>query len=121
MRFLADMGISQKTVAWLVSKGHEAVHLRTLGLQRLPDSQIVEKARSEQRIVLTLDLDFGYLMAVSGEHLPSVIIFRVSDERSEFVTERLSDVLETCARDLEAGAVISVADSDARVRRLPLR
>ena len=36
MRFLADMGVSQQVVEWLRMNGHEAVHLRDEGLQRLP-------------------------------------------------------------------------------------
>ena len=63
MRFLADMGVSTRTVAWLRSTGHDAVHLLDEGLYRLPDSQILAKAREEARIVLTMDLDFGRLLA----------------------------------------------------------
>jgi len=46
-------------------------------LMKLPDAEILQKARSENRIVLTFDLDFGDLLAASGENLPSVIIFRL--------------------------------------------
>lgn len=46
MRFLADMGISPKTVAFLRGLGHDAVHLHALGLDRLPDSAILELARA---------------------------------------------------------------------------
>ena len=34
MRFLADAGISPKTVDFLRRNGHEAVHVRELGMQR---------------------------------------------------------------------------------------
>ncbi|MEM8559373.1 MAG: DUF5615 family PIN-like protein, partial [Bacteroidota bacterium] len=53
MRFLADMGISPATVAFIRSAGHDALHLREQGLQRLPDVAIMDKARAESRIVLT--------------------------------------------------------------------
>jgi len=66
-------------------------------------------------------LDFGYLMAVSGEQLPSIILFRLADERSEVVNERLADVLAQCKGDLEAGAIISVSEVAIRVRRLPIQ
>jgi predicted nuclease of predicted toxin-antitoxin system len=39
-------------------------------LQRAPDDQILAKAREEGRTVLTMDLDFGYLLAISKEKLP---------------------------------------------------
>lgn len=120
MRFLADMGVSWRTVDWLRQQGHEAVHLREEGLQRLTDDQILLKARSESRTVLTMDLDFGYLLAVGGQELPSVILFRLSDERSQVVNARLAEVLARCANDVQAGAIISVGDTAIRVRRLPI-
>ena len=43
---------------------------REQNLQRAPDDQILAKAREEGRTVLTMDLDFGYLLAISKEKLP---------------------------------------------------
>ncbi len=77
MKFLADMGISPGVVAALCDLGHEAVHLHVLGLDRLPDKDILVLARSEGQVLLTHDLDFGELLAVSGAVLPSVITFRL--------------------------------------------
>ncbi len=50
MKFLADMGISLRTVAWLRDGGDDIVHLREQGLQSLPDEEILVKARIEERI-----------------------------------------------------------------------
>ncbi|HIK17481.1 MAG TPA: DUF5615 family PIN-like protein [Leptolyngbyaceae cyanobacterium M33_DOE_097] len=120
MRFLADMGVSLFTVTWLREAGHDALHLRDEGLQRLSDAAILVKARRENRIVLTMDLDFGSLLALNQEPLPSVILFRLSNERSQFVNERLAIILAQCADALEAGALISVSDETFRVRNLPI-
>jgi predicted nuclease of predicted toxin-antitoxin system len=120
LRFLADMGVSQFTVDWLRQQGHEAVHLREQGLHRMQDPDILKKARTEDRTLLTMDLDFGYLLAASGGHLPSVILFRLSDQRSQNVNARLADVLAQCEPDLQAGAIVSVSDGAIRVRRLPI-
>ena len=49
MRFLADAGISPRTVDFLLQNGHEAVHVRELGMQRAPDPLVVERARAEAR------------------------------------------------------------------------
>lgn len=120
MRFLADMGISMHTVRWLRQQGHDIVHLREIGLQRLPDDEILARARDEKRIVLTMDLDFGYLLSISRGNMPSVIIFRLHDERSEVVNMRLAEVLSRCQSDLEAGAIVSVSEISIRVRSLPV-
>ena len=54
MRFLADMGVSMRVVEWLRSSGHDAVHLRDEGLQKLANGEIFRKATREERIVLML-------------------------------------------------------------------
>ena len=114
------MGISLRTVAWLRTCNYNIVHLRDEGLQRLPDNEILTKARSEGRIVLTVDLDFVQLLAGNRETLPSVILFRLGNENYNEINQRLSEVLNNCQEDLEAGAIISVNNKTFRVRKLPI-
>jgi len=121
MKFLADMGISRRTIAWLREQGHDARHVRELGMQRAADAAILALARDEGRVLLTLDLDFGYLMATGGAMLPSIILFRLGNQTAEFVTMRLADVLEFFLGDLQMGAIISVEEAAIRVRRLPIK
>lgn len=120
MRFLADMAISLSTVVWLRDQGHDVTHLREEGLQRADDQDVLEKARTEDRTLLTLDLDFGYLMAISGQNLPSIVMFRLGNESAEVVTQRLEDTLAVCVSDLEQGAIVTVSEDKIRVRRLPI-
>ncbi len=79
------------------------------------------KARNEGRIVLTVDLDFGYLLAVSAAILPSVVLFRLGNESREVIEEYLDDVLSQCGEKLQAGAIVSVRDDGLRVRLLPIK
>lgn len=58
MRFLADAGISPRTVDYLRRNGHDAIHVREIGMQRAADRVLVEKAQADDRILLTLDLNF---------------------------------------------------------------
>ena len=76
MRFLADMGVDIRVVDWSRSQGHEAVHLRQEQLHRLPDKDVFAKAIAETRIIITFDLDFGEILALSGNATVSVIIIR---------------------------------------------
>ena len=121
MKFLADMGVSLSTVASLREAGHDAIHLRDEGLLRVKDSEILGKARSENRVVLTFDLDFGDLLAASGEKLPSVIIFRLRNQTPSSVGPRLFEILSECEAVLNAGAIVVVEETRYRVRRLPIR
>lgn len=119
MRFLADMGVSNRVVEWLVANGHEATHLRDEGLQRLPNGLIFQKALVEQRVVLTFDLDFGDILAGCNQDWASVVLFRLADATTENVIARLNIVLLNFADDLAQGAIIVVEQSRCRVRRLP--
>ncbi|HET6878841.1 MAG TPA: DUF5615 family PIN-like protein [Pirellulales bacterium] len=120
MRFLADMGVSIRVVEWLRCGGHEVVHLREEGLQKLPNGDIFQKAVREQRIVLTFDLDFGEILAGCAGQLVSVILFRLHNTRTEFVIRRLGDVLMQSSNDLSNGAIVVVEDARHRVRKLPI-
>lgn len=121
MRFLGDMGISPKTVAFLNSLGHEAMHLHEQSLDRLPDSDILEKARGEQRVLLTHDLEFGELVASSGARLPSIVIFRLRNMHPERINHYLRGIITQHRDALEQGAIISLGEGQVRVRLLPLR
>jgi predicted nuclease of predicted toxin-antitoxin system len=121
VKFLADMGLARSTNAFLRSQGHDAVHLRDQGLQRLSDEEIVEKAKAENRVILTHDLDFGRIIALSGAHIPSVVTFRLADMRPAQVNHYLGQVLSRFSAALTKGALISVNERGIRVRSLPIR
>lgn len=114
------MGVSMTTVQTLRARGEDVVHLREVGLQTLPDDQILAKAVAEVRVVLTFDLDFGDLLAASGGRSPSVVLFRMRNQTPAAVTPRLMRVIAECADALTEGALIVVEDGGYRVRRLPI-
>lgn len=120
MKFIADMGVSQRVTDWLRSQGHEVVHLREEGLQRLPNGQIFDMAKDRNAIILTFDLDFGEIIALSGESTVSVILFRLNNTTSPFVIQRLQAVLASATEALNTQAIVVVEDSRHRIRRLPL-
>jgi len=120
LRFLADMGVSMGVVAWLRDRGFDATHLREEGLQRLPNGTIFEKAAEERRVVLTFDLDFSEIAALTRQGPTSVVSFRLRNTRTDHVIERLRAVLAASTPQLEAGAIVSVEEGRHRVRSLPI-
>ncbi|MEW6368307.1 MAG: DUF5615 family PIN-like protein [Acidobacteriota bacterium] len=120
MRFLADMGVAQRVVDWLRANGHDALHLREEELGRLPDVAIFQKTYDESRILLTFDLDFGEILAMSAGVVRSVIIFRLHNTSTHHVIDRLRKVLVDSSLAIERGAIVVVEESRHRVRPLPL-
>jgi len=121
IRFLLDMGLAQSSGELLRSLGHDAVHLRDQGLQRLPDEQIVMKAQSEGRTIITHDLDFGRIVALSGGTVPSIVTLRLTDMTPARVNIALEAVLRDTVESLDSGALITVTDTGIRVRVLPIQ
>lgn len=120
MRFLADMCVDVRVVVWLREQGHDAIHLRDEGLHRMPNGEIFEKGRRENRIILTFDLDFTEIAALTGGEKTNLILFRLKNTRTPNVIKHMSKVLQDSADHLEKGAVVVVEEFRHRVRYLPI-
>ncbi len=79
MKFLIDMPLPPGLAEWLVAHGHDAVHALELWLDRSSDEVILERARSEARIVIAAGLDYRRLLATTAGDGPGLILFREGD------------------------------------------
>ena len=120
MKILADMGVSMSTVKSLREHGFDTIHLLEENLERLPDVKIIEKAKHEKRLIITFDLDFGDLLALSQDSLPTVILIRLKNANPKAVTPKLLSILVNHRDDLEAGSIVTLTENRIRVRKLPI-
>lgn len=122
MRFLVDNALSPVLAAEINRAGHEAIHVRDVGLQQGDDETVLSLAASEERVVVSADTDFGTLLAFSGSHLPSVVLFRKGSPRwPERQAQLLLANLAGIEPELRAGAIVTFHAERLRVRRLPIR
>jgi predicted nuclease of predicted toxin-antitoxin system len=121
MKLLLDQGMPRSAVGLLQAAGFDAAHVGDVGLAAADDAVILEHARSDGRVVVTLDADFHALMAVSGAVRPSVIRVRIEGLRAEALAELLQRVIAVSRAELEAGALATVGSPrHVRIRRLPI-
>ena len=121
MRFLIDNALSPALAALLQQAGHDAIHVRELGLQHADDEVIFERAATEHRIVVSADADFGTLLALRASRQPSVIQFRGEGSRKPDVLARtLLANLPQLVDSLENGCIVTFEPARVRVRLLPI-
>jgi predicted nuclease of predicted toxin-antitoxin system len=120
MMLLLDQGLPRSTVLHLRESGIEAVHVGDIGLATADDPTILQRAREQDQIVVTLDADFHMQLALAGATKPSVIRIRIEGLRAKELADLLVWVLGECRGDLTGGALVTVTESALRFRRLPL-
>lgn len=121
MRFLIDENLSPRLADLLRTAGHDAVHVRDLGLASAPDEVVMSVAGTDLRTLISADTDFGTLLARTGATAPSfLLIRRASGRRAIEQAALIVDNLEAIAEDLEIGAVVVLGERALRIRRLPI-
>ncbi|GAK50941.1 hypothetical protein U14_02183 [Candidatus Moduliflexus flocculans] len=120
MKFLLNMNVPPQLGRHLMQLGHHCRHVRELGMARAADYEIVAEARRQQETILTHDLDYGHLLAFSGEAWPSVIIFRVRQTNADYLLQRLLRVWAAIEQPLTEGAIVVLEDAALRIRKLPI-
>jgi predicted nuclease of predicted toxin-antitoxin system len=121
MNFLLDENISPSLCFSLRQLGYEARHVKDVGLLSSKDELIFDFAAGSGEIIITHDLDYSRIHAISGADKPSVILFRIEPVSNEIIFTFLKNNLEQIKGELVKGAFVVVENDYMRVRSLPIR
>jgi predicted nuclease of predicted toxin-antitoxin system len=121
MRFLVDQCLSPDFATALARHGHDVVHLRDLGMQRAPDTEVLQHTRNQDSVLVSADTDFGTILAHTSATRPSVVIFRrLTGRRPTEQAALLLANLPTIADALDNGSIVIIEEARIRVRALPI-
>jgi predicted nuclease of predicted toxin-antitoxin system len=121
MKIVIDMNIPPTWVSVFEAAGYEAVHWSTVGDIKAKDSTIMAWSVSNGYTVFTHDLDFGTLLAISEADTPSVIQVRTQDVFPDKLGKIVLAALKQFQSELEAGALVTVNEAQAKARILPIK
>lgn len=121
MKLLLDMNLSPLWVATLSHAGFEVIHWSAVGAADASDYQIMLFAQEHDYTICTQDLDFGLMLAASGNGKPSVVQIRSQDVLPNGIGMQVVAALLRMTVELEAGALVTVDPMRTRVRVLPFR
>lgn len=120
MRFLLNMNVPRSLGRLLAARGHKCRHVGDIGMAQASDVAIMKEARANQEAIVTHDLDYGHLLAFSGEVRPSVVIFRLRNTHLDNLFARMVSAWPEIEGPLEQGAIVILEDAALRIRKLPI-
>jgi predicted nuclease of predicted toxin-antitoxin system len=122
MRFLIDNNLSVYLPRALQDFGHDALHVRELGMGDASDDAILARARADDRFVVSADRDFGSILAKLQDDSPTIIYLRGALPRHpQRLAELLNANLQPHADELAAGYIAVIEPGRMRLRRLPVK
>lgn len=121
IKFLVDMCLSPLTSDFLRENGYDVLHVEEISLASAKDEEILKFAVKDKRILVTQDLDFSRLLALSGSSSPGIITLRLQFPSPTNVNKILDRLLRTIPQNEIEGSLISVDETRMRIRKLPIQ
>lgn len=120
LSIVVDLNLAIEWPEFFRKNGWSADHWSAIGDVCASDAEILAWAKENGRIVVTSDLDFGALLAMSGANGPSVILLRCRDHQTSVIGDVLVDVMKRHESDLASGALIIMDTERLRLKILPI-
>jgi len=120
VRFLLDVPLPPTLASWLIEQGHDAVHAGEIGMAHSSDAEILARAASESRIVVTAGLDYPRLLSLYQSDEPSLVLFRGGAWTEAEVRERLAHLFSLLGEADFTHVLYVITKTSIRRRTLPI-
>jgi len=120
MNFLLDMPVPPSLSIVLNQFNYSGIHVSKIGLGTATDYEILEKARRDNMIIITADMDFPRMVALAADAGPGLILFRGGNYSNQEMENLLIKVLERMDISTLKQSICVVDKKRIRVTRLPI-
>ena len=116
MKFLIDRCTGRRLAEWLRLQGHDVVEALELGPDP-GDRALLAYAADNDRILVTIDTDFGEFIYARGLRHSGVV--RLPDVPAQQRISLMSELIERRREALETQAIVTIRNGRIRVSRPP--
>lgn len=120
IRLLLDQGLPRTTALHLKGPGWDVLHVGDIGLSKAKDLELIEYAKENGRVIVTLDSDFHAYLAVNNAEAPSVIRIRREGLKALEMAKLIISIWPKIDLAIQRGAMVTVTEESIRVRTLPI-
>ena len=99
LKLLIDVSFGTGVESYLRNNGYDILSIREES-PRATDEAILHLAVEQERLVVTMDKDFGELVYRSGKSHKGVLLLRLEDQNRQTKIDVLSRILDTYSAEL---------------------
>ena len=118
MRFKVDESLHVEVADLLRGQGHDALTVFDQGLRGRGDHDIADTCRSENRVLLSLDLDFSNILMFPPENYPGLVVLRLRNKGRAAVRHVVTRVMDHLNKEPLAGCLWIVDEHRIRIHRV---
>lgn len=117
LRLLSDENIFPSTLALLRSHGLDIKDIKEMKLWGINDKKVMELARREDRLLITLDMHFSNVFLFPPSECPGIIVVRVRPAVPSKVDQAIKCFLQALQPEKVKNALIIVEENKFRIRK----
>lgn len=106
MKFLVDECVGPSVAYWLKQKGFDAISIYD-DLPGISDDTVLDKALSENRVLITSDKDFGEMIFKNKRQHNGIVLLRLSNEKPSNKIFVLENLLKDHVLELSGNFVVA--------------
>ncbi|MBF0460929.1 MAG: DUF5615 family PIN-like protein [Magnetococcales bacterium] len=116
MKFKIDENLPSEVTLLLRGAGHDALSVLDQSLGGTDDGTVFDVCRAEQRILVTLDLDFANMYAYPPAMGYGIVVLRLPWQDKSTIMEAMQRVLPVLARESPERKLWIVEKERVRIR-----
>ena len=116
MRVKLDENLPLQLKRLFGESGHDAVTVLDQGMGGATDSDVALVCLTEERVLITLDMDFADIRAYPPGEYPGIVVFRLTSQARDELLKVGARLIGTLTESFSRGQLWIVGESRVRIR-----